>query len=119
MRISDWSSDVCSSDLVLRRPPVGQRAGLVIFRTLIVEMMAQFMTNDRADATIVDHRIGIGIEERRLQDCGWKHDLDHAAIGIGLNLPPRPAPFPSVNGLTQLPNFLIVLKLARPQRISA
>src|SRR3546814_3219066 len=34
---------------VLRRPPVGQRAGLVIFRTLIVEMMAQFMTNDRAD----------------------------------------------------------------------
>src|SRR3546814_8301274 len=61
---------------VLRRPPVGQRAGLVIFRTLIVEMMAQFMTNDRADATIVYRRIGIGIEARRLQDWGWKHDTD-------------------------------------------
>src|SRR3546814_3156187 len=83
MRISDWSSDVCSSDL-----------------------------------TIVDRRIGIGIEERRLQDCGWKHDLDHAEIGIGIDLHRRHAPFPSVDGLTQLTNFIVVLKLARTQRIA-
>src|SRR3546814_3217593 len=81
-------------------------------------MMAQFMTNDRADATIVDRRIGIGIEERRLQDCGWKHDLDHAEIGIGIDLHRRHAPFPSVDGLTQLTNFIVVLKLARTQRIA-
>src|SRR3546814_19921520 len=81
-------------------------------------MMAQFMTNDRADATIVDRRIGIGIEERRLQDFGWKHDLDHAEIGIGIDLHRSHAPFPSVDVLTQLTNFIVVLKLAQTQRIA-
>src|SRR3546814_710801 len=31
---------------VLRRPPVGQRAGLVIFRTLIVEMRSEEPTSE-------------------------------------------------------------------------
>src|SRR3546814_15171425 len=34
MRISDWSSDVCSSDLLLFRP--GQRLGLVLHRQYAV-----------------------------------------------------------------------------------
>src|SRR3546814_20602292 len=38
---------------VLRRPPVGQRAGLVVFRTLIVDRMAKFMIHDSAIAPIV------------------------------------------------------------------
>src|SRR3546814_16101843 len=29
MRISDWSSDVCSSDLCLAQPPLGAAAGLL------------------------------------------------------------------------------------------
>src|SRR3546814_19639027 len=39
-------------------------------------------------------------------------------MGIGIDLHRRHAPFPSVDGRTQLTNFIVVLKLARTQRIA-
>src|SRR3546814_19114980 len=86
---------------ILRRPPVGQCAGLVILRTLIVELMALFMTDDRADPAIVDLRIGVGIEESRLEGYGGKHSVDHVQIGLEIDTPWGLAPFTYVDGVYQ------------------
>src|SRR5207302_10542422 len=51
---------------VLRRPPVGELAFGVKFRTGIVEAMADLVPDGGADRTIVGSRIGLGIEEGRL-----------------------------------------------------
>ena len=53
---------------VLRRPPLPERAGLVIMAALVVEMVADLVADDRGDAAIIDRRIGMGVEEGRLQD---------------------------------------------------
>src|SRR3546814_11223304 len=81
LRISDWISDVCSSDLVLRGPPVGERTVLVVLAALIVEMMAQLVPAHRADAAVIDRRIGPGLEEGRVPDRGREDDLVHPLVG--------------------------------------
>src|SRR3546814_5038881 len=41
---------------VLGCPPVGELAGLVVFRALVVEMMADLVADNGADAALVDSR---------------------------------------------------------------
>src|ERR1700733_1619539 len=55
-------------------PPVAQSAARVELAALVVEAVRQFMANDGADGAEVYRRVGVGIEIRRLQDRGRKHD---------------------------------------------
>jgi hypothetical protein len=60
---------------VLRGPPVAQHAVAVGLAALVVEAVADLVADDAADAAVVDGRVGVGIEERRLQDGGREDDL--------------------------------------------
>src|SRR3546814_5533708 len=89
MRISDWSSDVCSSDLIEARrifggPPVAHRATGVDLAALIVETMGDFMPDHRSDRAIIDRIVDALAEIGPLQDAGRKHDLvlQPAIIGV-------------------------------------
>ena len=103
---------------VLIGPPLVELAGLVIFCALVVEMMAEFMADHCADAAIIDRRIGIRVKEGRLKDGGGEDDLDHAEIGIGVDLHRGHAPFPAIDGLAQLADIIIEVELVRAHRIT-
>src|SRR3546814_14565045 len=90
MRISDWSSDVCSSDLleagaVFLRPPVDVVAGAVELAALVVEAVPGLVSDHRADAAVVDRVVAVGIEERRLQDRGGEVYRVGARAVVGVN----------------------------------
>ena len=101
-----------------RGPPVAEAAALVVLRALVVEMMAEFVADDRADAAIVDRRIGIGIEERRLQDRGGEDDLDHAEIGVGVDRHRGHAPFPAIDRLAELADVVGIIERVGAHRIA-
>jgi hypothetical protein len=42
---------------------------------LVIEAVNDLVTNDSPDCTVVDGRIRVGIEERRLQDRSREDDL--------------------------------------------
>src|SRR3546814_13567278 len=77
MRISDWSSDVCSSDLVEQasRGALGDRA--------IAGVGDQRVELD--EATVGEHRIRVGQDRLGLQRLsGRLRDLDLVEPGLGL-----------------------------------
>src|SRR5262249_36099233 len=68
----------------------------ILTRALIVETMAHFVADDRADAAIDDGRIGGRIEERGLQDRGRKDNLVPSWIVICIDRERGDAPFVAV-----------------------
>ena len=54
--------------LVGRRPPVGQLAAGVELGAGIVEAVADLVTDHGADRAVVGGRVGLGVEERRLEN---------------------------------------------------
>src|SRR5690606_16240094 len=53
---------------VLRGPPVAQQAVAVGFASLVVEAVDDLVADHATDAAVVHRRIGLRVEERRLQD---------------------------------------------------
>ena len=58
-----------------RAPPVAKHAVRIELAALVVEAVAHLVADDRADRTVIDRRIGVRIEERRLQDRRREGDL--------------------------------------------
>src|SRR3546814_9832587 len=81
-------------------------------------MMADLVTDDRPDAAIVDCGIGVGVEEGRLQDRGWKDDLVHAEIGIGVDRHRGHRPFPAPDRPAEAADIVVVRELVGTQRIA-
>ena len=53
---------------ILGLPPVAQNTVAVGLASLVVKAVADFVADDGADGAVVDRVVGIGIEERRLQN---------------------------------------------------
>src|SRR5579884_2912108 len=70
---------------IIGRPPVHQVSMRIKLASLIVKTMRHFMSDHRTHCAIVDGVIGVGIEERRLKNASWKHDLVHRRIVIGIH----------------------------------
>src|SRR5205085_11568001 len=51
-------------------PPVAQCSGGVERGAIIVEAVTDLVADDRSDRAIIEGRVGIGVEERLLQDSG-------------------------------------------------
>ena len=56
-------------------PPVAEAAVAVAGGSLVVEAVADLVPDHRADGAVVDRVVGLGVEERRLQDGRGEHDL--------------------------------------------
>ena len=70
---------------VFGRPPICQCAGRIIFAALIVESVADLVTDDETNPAIVHSIISIRIEEWRLQNGRRKNDLVQARAVIGVD----------------------------------
>ncbi len=67
-----WASNLAR---VLGGPPVAQLAVAVGLAALVVEAVGDLVADHAADAAVVDGRVAVRIEERRLQDRGREDDL--------------------------------------------
>ena len=76
------------------------------------------MADYSADAAIIDRRVGMRIEEGRLQDRSGEHDLHHAEIGIGVDLHRRHAPFPAIDGPAELADIIVEFECVGAHRIA-
>ncbi len=99
---------------VIVGPPVDQVAVAVIFGTLVVETVADLMADDRPDAAVVGGVVGLGVEERRLQDRRGKDDLVHSGVVVGVDGLRRHEPLVAVDGTAELGQIALVL-----QRVAA
>src|SRR3546814_18641877 len=70
MRISDWSSDVCSSDLRLDPFPIGVRAEAIVEAGAVEAVAMRYL--DRIDAGLLE----------RLSDRAHMIDTVHVADGV-------------------------------------
>jgi hypothetical protein len=87
-RPSYWAISIFARDsnsAVGGGPPVGDVAVAVVLRALVVEAVADLVADDRADAAVVGGVVGLGVEERRLQDRGREHDLVHPRVVVGVD----------------------------------
>ena len=63
--------------------------------------MAHLMAYHDADAAVVHGIVGIRIEERRLQDGRWKHDLVVERVVVGIDVAHLHLPFVPVDGFVE------------------
>ncbi len=90
-------------------PPVGEPAVTVILGTLVVEAVADLVTDDRADRSVVGRIVAARIEERILQDRSREHDLVHAGVVVGDRLG-RHVPFVAVDRFADLVQLAVELE---------
>mgnify|MGYP002140870801 CR=1 FL=1 len=100
------------------RPPIGQTTMFIIFGPLIVEVVADFMADDRANTAIIDRCVGVGVKEGRLQYRRREHNFVHRKIGIGIDRHRRHAPFPTPHRAAQFANLIIMFELRGTPRIA-
>ena len=72
---NDAGSAILEALQVFSSPPVVEAAFRVKLRALVVKAVADFMTNDHADAAIVDGVYVFHAERRLLQDPGREDDF--------------------------------------------
>ena len=99
--------------MVLLREPVTQVAGSIKLAALIVKAVADLMSDDRANAAVVDRVVGLRIEERGLQNRSRKHDLVHLRIVIGVDRLRRHLPLAPIDGLAELADFVAIIEARR------
>jgi hypothetical protein len=101
----------------LFRPPVAQVPGGIELTTLIVEPVCHFVSNDRADSTVIDAIIRVCIKKWRLQNSRWEHDFVHVWVVICVDRRRRHAPFGGINQLADLVQIAGCFELCRTDRI--
>src|SRR5690606_25589605 len=84
---------------VLVGPPVGHVAGGIELAALVVVAVQHLVADHRADAAVVEGVVGVGIEERRLQDGGREDDLVGGGAVVGVHRLRAHAPFAAVDRL--------------------
>src|SRR5437867_4099658 len=79
--------------VIVRRPPHHQVAIRVKARSLIVKAMCHLVTNDGANAAVVERIVSLWIVERRLQNARRENDLVELRIVISIYCRRRHATF--------------------------
>ena len=87
---------------VVGGPPVVEVAVAVVLRALVVEAVTDLVADDRADAAVVLGRVGVGVEERLLQDAGGEADLVGAGVVVGVDGLRQHEPLVAVDGRADL-----------------
>src|SRR5205085_7059666 len=76
------------------RPPIMQLAFRIELPALIVEAVSKLVTYDATYRAVVDRRVGVRVEHRRLQDARGKNNVAERAVvsivGLRGHAPVRP-----------------------------
>ena len=102
--------------LVVGGPPVVQVALAVVLRPLVVEAVTDLVTDDGPDAAVVERRVGVRVEERRLQDRGGEADLVGARVVVGVDVLRVHQPLVAVDRAAELAELPVGLEGALPRR---
>src|SRR6478609_7476238 len=86
---------------VLVGPPVAQRARAVELRALVVEAVADLVSDDRPDAAVVGRVVGLDVEEGGLEDGGREDDLVQARVVVGVDRLRGHEPLVAVDGAAE------------------
>ncbi len=78
-------------------PPVDQVAVAVVLGALVVEAVADLVADHRADPAVVRRVVGLGIEERRLQNRCREDNFVHPGVVVGVDGLRRHEPFVAVD----------------------
>src|SRR6266487_2315213 len=95
---------------VLCAPPVGEPAVTVRLGTLVVEAVADLVTDDRADRSVIGRIVAARIEERILQDRSREHNLVHARVVVGVDHLGSHEPLVMVDRLADLVHLAVELE---------
>ena len=99
-------------DAVFRRPPLALDAGEVGLAALVVEAVAHLVADHRADAAVVHCRVGVHVEERRLQDRRREHDFVELRVVVGVDRLRCHEPLTAVRHRAQARVLVVVVVLA-------
>ena len=98
-------------------PPVAQRAVGVEAPALVVEAVGDLVRDDHADAAEVDGVVGVGVEQRRLQDAGREDDLVEGRVVVGVDDVGRHLPLGEVDRAGQLRELVVELEAGRAEPV--
>ncbi len=80
--------------------------------------MADLVPDDRPDRAVVHRSVGVGIEERRLQDRCGKHDLVVLRVVVGVDLLRRHLPLGAIDRHVQARDLIIPVPQARAPHVA-
>ena len=86
---------------------------------LVVEAVRDLVADDRADGAVVHGVVGVGVEERRLQDARREDDLVEQRVVVGVHLVGWHRPLAPIDGLVQSADLPRELERAQRIRFSA
>ena len=95
-----------------------QVAVAVELRALVVETVADLVTDDRADRAEIAGGVGVHAEERRAQDRRWEGDVIHHRVVEGVDGLGGGKPGRRIRGLTQLVDLVVVVEPANRPHVS-
>src|SRR5665213_233038 len=92
-------------------PPIGEFARSVELRTLVVEAVADLVTDHRADGTVVGGLVALRVEKWRLEYRGREDDLVESGVVVGVDRLGRHEPLVAVDRLADLRQIPLELEL--------
>ena len=75
------------------------------------------MSDHRADAAVIDCVVGIGVEERRLQNSSRENNLIHVRVVIGIHRRRCHSPFGAIHWLADFLELAINFKVLGSDRV--
>ena len=81
-------------------------------------MMTHLVADHRANPAVIDRWVGIGIEERRLEDRRGEGNRDDLEVGLRIDGHRVEAPLPAHDRLTELVDVPVVRPLVGTNRIA-
>ena len=79
--------------------------------------MRHFMSDNGADPAVVHRVVGIGVEERRLQNARGEHDLVHVWVVVRVHRRRRHPPVRAIHWLADLLQVAIGLEFSGAHRV--
>ena len=76
------------------------------------------MADHRADSAVVGGIVGVGVEERWLQDRGGEDDLIHAGVVVRVDRLWGHKPFIAVDGATKFGHFAVKFHLRTTNNVA-
>ncbi len=98
---------------ILGGPPICETTVAIKSGALIVETMADFVSNHGANCAVVGRRIALRVEERILKNSRGEHDFVEARVVIGVHRLRGHEPLVAVNGLAELLHLATQFELRR------
>ncbi|CAB4933943.1 unannotated protein [freshwater metagenome] len=90
-------------------PPIHHVAVAVVFGTLVVESVPDLVPDDGSDSAVVGCVVGLGVEERRLQNGCGKDDFVHPGVVVGVDGLRRHEPFVAIDRSAELVEITLIV----------